>query len=817
MKLHAKIPALVLPLVVAPLLVLGAFAYSKIHDNMHQRLEADATRAQRTVTSHLKQEVAAARGNLQLFMNNIVVARYATTSDENERYSLLQRPLLKVFKACQSAFPSYFEIRFLLPDGYEDARQSRLKLGNLSDDESASPWFKRLTSSREADYATVYVHPDTGKPALFVGTAVKRRDPTTETGDDTPALRGYLGITIDLADLGRNIAEARIGESGYLFATDNEGHLLFGHAGLRLPADFMSAVRHGTKDGSEEVSLELSGMPTGVHFRRLNDNLLLFAAHPDSDIQNLMVQSGMVVLFGVLLVVVFTGGGLVAVLASYIVRPVERLGTVAAQIGTGNWDIETGIESDDEIGDLARAVESMARNLKEADDRVRFLAYHDNLTGLPNRAMFREYLTRALSQAERAEQKLGILFLDIDGFKRINDTLGHQTGDLLLKEVARRLSSRLREEDMLTHVDDSKKPEDLLARLGGDEFIVLLTSIHDLHGPGTVARRFIKALGETMNLNGQECNISASIGIAIYPDDGSDAGELIKHADIAMYHAKNIGKNAYQYFQSSMNAAVLERAALEAKLRKAMTNHHLSLHYQPQIDPLTMQVLGLEALLRWTDPESGPISPGAFIPLAEETGLILPIGEWVIDQACRQARQWDTCGLPAVPISINVSGVQFERQDVAEIVRLAVTRHHLPPGRLEVEITESAIMRHPERAVAALKSLRESGVGVALDDFGTGYSSLSYLRRFPIDTLKIDRSFILEIDTNKEDAEIVAAIVAMAHTLGLRVIVEGVETAAQLQVIVAKHCDIVQGFVFSRPLPASEIPALLSRPLRRSA
>ena len=817
MKLHAKIPALVLPLVVAPLLVLGAFAYSKIHDNMHERVEADASRALRTVSNHLKQETAAARGNLQLFMSNVVVAKYATTSDENERYSLLQNPLLEVFKACQRAFPSYFEIRFLLPDGYEDARQSRHKLGNLTDDESASPWFKRLTASTEADYATVYVHPDTHQPALFVGAAVKRRDATTQTGDDAPILRGYLGISADLSDLDRDIVEARIGESGYMFATDNDGRVLFGKPGLKLPADFIATVRRGMAHSDDEMSVRLNDAPTGLHMRRMNDNLLLFAAHPDADMDNLIVQSALLVSFGLLLVVAVTGGGLVAVLTRHIVRPVERLGTVAAEIGSGNWDIDSGIESNDEIGDLARSVESMARNLKDADERVRFLAYHDNLTGLPNRAMFRDYLTRALSQAERAEQKLGILFLDIDGFKRINDTLGHQTGDLLLKEVARRLTLQLREEDMVAHIEDNKRPEDLLARLGGDEFIVLLTSIHDLHGPGAVARRFIKALGETMTLNGQECNIGASIGIAIYPEDGADAGELIKHADIAMYHAKALGKNAYQYFQSSMNAAVLERAALEAKLRKAIAEQHLSLHYQPQIDPLSMEVVGVEALIRWTDPVTGPISPGAFIPLAEETGLILPIGEWVIDEACRQAKLWDARGLRSVPISVNVSGVQFERQDVAEIVRLAVTRHRLPPGRLEVEITESAIMRHPERAVAALTTLRESGVGVALDDFGTGYSSLSYLRRFPIDTLKIDRSFIIEIDTNKEDAEIVAAIVAMAHTLGLRVIVEGVETDAQLRVIVAKHCDIVQGFVFSRALPANEIPALLSAPLRRSA
>ena len=817
MKLHAKIPALVLPLVVAPLLVLGAFAYSKIHDNMRQRVEADASRGLRTVSSQLSLEVAAARGNLQLFMSNIVVAKYATTSDESERYSLLQKPLLDLFKACQAAFPGYFELRFLLPDGYEDARHSRAGLGNVSDDEGNSRWFKHLASNTAAEYATVYLHPDTQQPALFVGTAVKLRDATVDQGDTVASLRGYLGITVDLSNFSRTIAETRVGERGYLFVTDNDGRVLFGNSKLSLPNDFSRTAKRALRAKADEFTVVVGETSTGLQVRRLNDNLLLFAAHPDSEMQSLARQSASVVLFGILLAVVVTGGGLVAVLTRHIVQPVQRLGAVAAEIGTGNWEIKTGIDSHDEIGDLARSVENMARNLKQADDRVRFLAYHDSLTGLPNRVMFREYLTRALSQAERAGHKLGVLFLDIDGFKRVNDTLGHQTGDLLLKEVARRLTSLLREEDFISHGEDGLLPDGILARLGGDEFIVLLTAIHDLHGPGTVARRFIRSLGETMTLNAQDCHIGASIGISIYPDDGSDAGELIKNADIAMYHAKSLGKNAYQYFQSSMNTVVLERAALEAKLRKAMTQQQLSLHYQPQINPHTQQVVGLEALLRWTDPEVGPISPGAFIPLAEETGLILPIGEWVINEACRQARQWDARGLPPVPISVNVSGVQFERDDVAEIVRLAVGRHQLPPGRLEIEITETAIMRNPDRAVAALKTMRASGVGVALDDFGTGFSSLSYLRRFPIDTLKIDRSFILEIDHNEEDAEIVAAIVAMAHTLGLRVIVEGVETESQLKVIIAKECDVVQGYFFSRPLPASEIPAMLVGPLRRSA
>jgi diguanylate cyclase len=508
---------------------------------------------------------------------------------------------------------------------------------------------------------------------------------------------------------------------------------------------------------------------------------------------------------------------LIAVLDSLIVRPVRRLRAIAAEIGNGNWDVKSGIDSADEVGQLARSVEEMASNLKAADERVRFLAYHDNLTGLPNRTMFREFLTRTLAQAKRTEQKVGVLFVDIDGFKHINDTVGHDAGDQLLKEIARRLSASMREEDLLVPPRAGAAPDQFLARLGGDEFIALLGGVRDMHGPALVARRFIDVIGKKVILNGNDCHVGASIGIAIYPDDGIDASDLIKNADIAMYHAKKLGKNAYQYFQESMNATLLQRATLENKLRKAIIDDRLGLHYQPQINPHNREIVGLEALVRWTDPEMGSVSPATFIPMAEDTGLILPLGEWVIEEACRQAREWGKQGLRDVPISVNVSGVQFERQDVAAIVKNAISKYQLSAHRIEIEITESAIMRHPDRAISALRRLVENGVRVALDDFGTGYSSLSYLRKFPISTLKIDRSFIIEIHNNREDAEIVAAIAAMAHTLGLRVIVEGIETQAQLDVIIAKGCDIVQGYIFSRPLPARDIPSLLREPVLRSA
>ena len=815
MRLRTKIPALLVPLVVAPLLLLGMLAYFQLRATTIDHVYGGTRAALAHVSALMRAEADTASGNLQLFTTNGLVDQYAL-ADEVAARDTLRTPLLQLFADYQSAFPDYFEIRFLQPDGHEDARQTRPYIENVSNQEGDSALFKTLAAAGDAPYSTVFIHPDTGRPALFVGAALYRRDTAREAITVPAELRGYLGISMRMSALERAIEEARIGESGFLFATDAAGQVLMAGAPVELPADFARRMTD-IVGARNPVELAIAGTRTMLLGTRLHDNLVLFSALPQLELRALVYQTAIAVIAIVLLAIAITGGGLVSALELLVVRPVSRLRAVAAEIGRGNWNITSGIRSADEIGDLAHAFEDMARNLKDADDRVRYLAYHDNLTGLPNRVMFRDYLTRALSQADRARRKLSILFLDIDGFKRVNDTLGHQAGDQLLKEVARRLSARMREEDMLVHGPECDAQEGLLARLGGDEFIVLLAAIQDLHGPGTVARRFIETLGEVISLNGQECYIGASIGIAIYPDDGADAGELIKNADIAMYHAKSVGKNAYQYFQESMNATALERAALESRLRKAIADNHFSLHYQPQIDPVTREIVGLEALMRWTDPDTGSVSPSAFIPLAEETGLILTLGEWAIDEACRQARAWDARGLRSIPISVNVSGVQFERQDVAQVMQDALHRHRLGAHRLEVEITESAIMRHPERAVEALRRLKAAGVGVALDDFGTGYSSLGYLRRFPIDTLKIDRSFIVEIADNQEDAEIVAAIVAMAHTLGLRVVVEGVETADQLEVVIDKHCDIVQGYVFCRPLSAPDIAEMLSEAQLRIA
>jgi predicted signal transduction protein with EAL and GGDEF domain len=371
------------------------------------------------------------------------------------------------------------------------------------------------------------------------------------------------------------------------------------------------------------------------------------------------------------------------------------------------------------------------------------------------------------------------------------------------------LSNCLRQADYVAHLDNTGSPDEMLARLGGDEFVILMPDINGSHAPSKLADRLLAIMSEPFKLEDHEFYIGASIGITMYPMDGKDAETLTKNADIAMYHAKEQGKNDYQFYMQSMNVLAHERLALENKLRNALKNDELSLFYQPQVDTRSGEIVGLEALIRWENPNEGRIPPGVFIPVAEETGLILSIGEWVINEACRQSHAWQKEGLPVVPVSVNVSGQQFGKQDIGKIISRALLRNKIPASQLEVEITESAIMESPDRAVKDLQEIKELGVGIALDDFGTGYSSFSYLHSFPIDTLKIDRSFIQTIGSSLESSELVAAIIAMAHILHLRVVAEGIETEEQLDVLTRRDCDVIQGFLFQAPVPADQIPALL--------
>jgi diguanylate cyclase (GGDEF)-like protein len=433
---------------------------------------------------------------------------------------------------------------------------------------------------------------------------------------------------------------------------------------------------------------------------------------------------------------------------------------------------------------------------RRAEEALRFVALHDPLTHLPNRAEFSNRLRRAIKQAEIERHGVAVLFVDIDRFKMFNDSLGHSAGDLLLRECAERITSALR-------------GSDFVARIGGDEFVVMIEKVKKTHDIVLVIEKLSAALGKSFSVDAQDYIPSASIGISSYPDDGADAEILLKHADIAMYRSKNQGRGSYQFFSPDMNANTVKRLEMEAKLRKALERKEFLLHYQPKLDLRTGRICGLEALIRWQHPDLGMVPPAEFIPLAEETGLIVPIGEWVIRAACGQARIWSARGLERAKVAINLSARQFAHKTLVSDIASVLEEKKLRADCLQVEITESLVMQDPVRTAHTLRQLKAMGIAVSIDDFGTGHSSLSYIKKFPVDILKIDKSFVEGIPGQKEDLAITAAIITMAHGLGLRVIGEGVETQTQFDSLKQLGCDEIQGYFFSKPLPAEEVTRLL--------
>ncbi len=425
-------------------------------------------------------------------------------------------------------------------------------------------------------------------------------------------------------------------------------------------------------------------------------------------------------------------------------------------------------------------------------------AEHDFLTGLPNRMLLNDRVRQAITLAPRHMKKVAVLFLDLDGFKHINDSLGHPIGDKLLQSVAKRLV-------------DCVRGSDTVSRQGGDEFVVLLSEVEQAENAAISAKRLLQAVAAAHSIDQHDLHVTTSIGVSVYPDDGLDAETLIKNADTAMYQAKENGRQSYQFFKPAMNVRAVERQFVEEGLQHALERREFSLHYQPKIDLRTREITGAEALLRWTHPTRGPVSPAQFIPVAEDCGLILPIGNWVLREACKQARAWMDAGLYVGTMAVNVSAMEFRNEGFLEGVFAALKETGLDARFLELELTESVLMKRAESTESILKTLRAKGVRLAVDDFGTGYSSLSYLRKFPIDALKIDQSFVRQITTTPAETAIVIAVISMGRSLGLRVVAEGVETEEEMSFLLAHQCDEAQGYYFKRPVPAEEYATLLKK------
>lgn len=492
---------------------------------------------------------------------------------------------------------------------------------------------------------------------------------------------------------------------------------------------------------------------------------------------------------------------------SLLAVPVSHLGHVYGRIYLSDKSDGVPFSADDETlamsfaHTLALALDNARemQQIRHQQQQLDYMAHFDALTRLPNRELLTDRILQALAQAQRHQHRVAVLFIDLDNFKHVNDSLGHATGDLLLKGVAQRMLEELREGDTL-------------ARLGGDEFVILLPDIHDVQDAAIVAQKILTVLETPFDLQPHEVYAGASIGISIFPADADGMDALLANADTAMYHAKSLGKNNYQFFAAEMMRRTQGHLRRERCLRHALEKNELQLHYQPQVEIGSQRIIGMEALLRWNSPELGQVPPLDFIPLAEDTGLIVPIGAWVLHTACTQAKNWLDAGLQ-VRVAVNLSARQFQREALTEAVMQALQKSGLPPNFLELEITESILMENVEAAIATLKQLSSLGVRFSMDDFGTGYSSLSYLQHLPIDVLKIDQSFVRDIPASANNAAIVSAIIAMAAQLNLEIVAEGVETGEQLEFMRARCCQCVQGYYFSRPVAAVEATALLAKGL----
>lgn len=814
-RLGTRLLLAVFPIVLIAMAAIGGAVYLHMKAASSTALERQMTLALEQTAREWRNQLSSLQSNVKLLAGSGLVERYAATEDESERVALLQPGLIRMFSRYQGAYPRYREIRLLMPDGFEDTRVTRLPMSNATDHEGDSAWFDALRTASAAGVPASQLRfgwsRDDGAPELQASRAVQVPQQGLHGVRAQRRVVGYVSVSASVDDFAEAITAQRIGRTGRIVLLD-DAHRPIGAGSKLWAAQLRTALQQ------REQPARNTGGPSSVdggHRLRIGAQTMLeqsvslqggLTAHalmPESEFAAARRSLALsIALIGIVALAVVSAL-LYTVLRRLIVEPLERLAVAARRLGEGRDAQLLDHRRNDEIGELAIAFDDMREKLgasmselKSSHDRITELAYTDSLTRLPNRRAFLLLADQHLQQESAPASAL--MFLDLDGFKRINDTLGHEAGDLLLAAVAERLVS-------CTHVRKNPSP---IARLGGDEFTVLLTDASEADAI-EVAERILDALCEPIALGNRDVVIGTSIGIALSPRDAARAAALLKCADVAMYDAKREGPNNWRLYGHAMQEGLERRMELENELRSAVQQRELSLDYQPQYDLSSGDMIGCEALLRWRHPELGFVSPVDFIPVAEAAGLIGDIGEWVLNEACRQWREWDDEGIAPPRIAVNVSQRQFNGANIAATVQRTLATHRLAAGTLELELTESCMMEAQSNVLEALARLRTQGVRVAMDDFGTGYSSLAALTQLPIDTLKIDRSFVTGLQADSPNEKVVSAILSLARGLELEIVAEGVETGDELAFLREHACDIVQGYLFSKPLPVLAMTALL--------
>lgn len=739
---------------IAAFYVLGART-----EQVHNEVNSVTSTTAEVIRTHFKH----ARADLVLMSNSRQLIRYLQSGDD--RYVLQQPALIRQIAEYQKASPEYFEISLILDDGFEDIRLVNIDLANRSVDESNSLLFSQVKLMGKDEVLTkVMRHPDRGTMTTYFARAMYTADPFEPFDQNGQVAKGYFVIALDMAFLHELLDDVRIGKSGYLFVVDEQQNTLFAPSFAGSMPDTESLRQAALLYQDSEQSY--FGTQFLIHSTPIENGLRIVAVLPQSEFNETVNQLTLYVLLVIVLVIIAIVLLMYQHIRKLFLEPIYHLRQTVNQIGEGNLQSDIPhLVSKDEFGELYDSIQKMRENLNSSQEQVKQLAYFDELTGLPNRITLKHELKAAINRASRNQSLFAVVFIDLDNFKDVNDTLGHDMGDLLLKRVSERIQKNIRTDDYMVRSDEDhllpRGDGHLIARLGGDEFTLLLNDVDNVGAVSRIVRRLMTSLSQPVMLGEHTMSSGASMGIAIYPQDGDSAEELLKNADLAMYEAKKAGKNHFEFFSREMNALALQRLALESNLRKALDHNEFRLFYQPRVRSSNTEMDGFEALIRWESPQMGFVAPNEFIPFAEESMLICEIGFWVLNTACQQIARWVGAGYRDLIVSINLSPVQIFKGDTYHMIETALRVNGVDGKNLEVEITESGLLKDEKAAIEFLHKVRGLGVRVALDDFGTGYSSLSYLRKLPIDVLKIDRSFIVDM-VSKHSSSILESIIELA-------------------------------------------------------
>ncbi len=815
--LRQKLIALLLPIVILPLLGLGYLFYLQQRD----MLQSNALENMQDIMASTEREFASSMSSryasIQLLSESHLIRRYLIVEDENARYYSFYRPILELFASYQQTFPEFSELMILNRDGGEEVRLARSDIPEATSDLTQQPWFDEILQTDSPQIIRI----DKGSHNRRASIVIVKPIPTTIYTDwettRQSTIGGYLVVRVEPRNLFDLVENKRIGESGILLLLNAAGEpLLPSYRHSTVPSSLLKQLyqrRGGLGQGIELLAWENNRY--FASYRPLLDDLALYAYWPEQEKRAVVESVALRVFWFTLMTLIIVGLLIFFVVNRLVIRPILQLKELAAVIGQGHFNY-LGVDSakfiksgsrEDEVGELTRAIQEMSINLEAFRLKMQFTAHHDSLTGLNNRHSFMLYLDQAIKSAIDRKGEIAILFVDTDGFKEVNDTLGHGHGDKVLKVIAKRLARATRcNQQVLPH--ESTKLS--LNRIGGDEFAIVLEGEDPRTDADQVATALINEMVEPFIVDHQPYHLGISIGISMFPTDGEDVNTLLKRADIAMYKAKADGGNRYQRYDPVLEKSAMERHQMAIELRQALIDNQFCLYYQPQYDTDNGALIGCEALIRWNHPERGMVPPGLFIAHAEQNGLIIPIGEWALEEACRQNRMWQVMGLKPIKVAVNFSTMQFNRTiDIVSVITRALQRTGMAATYLDVEITETGIMQSGAVGLDTLNAIKAAGVHISMDDFGTGYSSLAALRDMPIDTLKIDKSFVDGIDAGANGQAIIKAIIAMAKQLNLTIVAEGVEEESQLEFLKLNGCDFLQGFLLARPLSASVMEALL--------